>query len=283
MQKITVILVSCLLVLGCQQMDSSEKQHDEDNGFGIEQGIEFFRASAPPPPPEEEPTLPKASMIIKSGYMKFEVNQLEKAKLGIDSILGDCDGYYENEQYTSYGNRISYTLVLRIPNEKFDSLAFVLEQGVGVLKEKNINAKDVTEEFVDLKIRLGNNMAYLEQYREILKMAKSVKDVLEVKEKIRYIEEQIESKKGRMKFLTDQVKSSTLNLEISELIVRELADKPSFTRKLGNAFNNGIQGLLSFIIGLVNMWPFLIVVGFIFMLRKPLLKRVKNKIGSRNS
>ena len=74
---------------------------------------------------------------------------------------------------------------------------------MGELKVKNISAKDVTEEYVDLKIRVGNKLAVLAQYKVILQKAISIEEILEVNEKIRRLEEEIESKKGRIRFLDD--------------------------------------------------------------------------------
>ena len=137
---------------------------------------------------------------------------------GIDYAVGLF--LYEKEQYNSYGNRNSYSLLLRIPNTKFDSLVNLLEIGIGTLESKNLTSKDVTEEYTDLNIRLENSLAYVIQYKEILKKSKTVKEILEVQEKIRRIEEEIESKKGRIKYLDDKVKYSTLSIEVTELITR---------------------------------------------------------------
>jgi len=145
------------------------------------------------------------------------------------------------------------------------------------LKSKKVTAKDVTEEYVDLNIRLDNNLAYLNQYKEILRKASSVKEILEVQEKIRNIEEEIESKKGRLKYLDDKVKYSTLNLEITELITSEISNDLNFGRRISNAFNNGIQAFLSFVIGLVNLWPFIILLVLIYWGRKPILNKIRKR------
>lgn len=283
MSKFIVIVFSCWLVVSCQ-MDSSKsnlnsgKEQNEYLAFEVDLGIEPPRTSTPPFPPSPEYTLDNGSKIIKSGFMDFEVSNLESAKNKIDSVLKHSKGYYDNEQYKAQWNRISYSLQLRVPNIKFDSLVYVLEKGVGKLKSKNINAKDVTEEYVDLNIRLENNLAYLDQYKGILKKAKSVEEILEVQEKIRTIEEEIESKKGRLKYLDAQVKYSTLSLEVSELIASEITNQPNFARRLINAFNNGVQVFLSFIVGLVSLWPFLILLAILVMGRKPVLNSFKRKV-----
>lgn len=276
------ILILCCACLACCQHDSMDYYGDIGKHYGAEDAIVIEEEMEIEPPRTAEPTAPpsyaidKGSKIIKKGNMKFEVIELDVAKYKIDTVLKDCDGYYENERYSSYGDRISYSLQLRIPTAKFDSLIYVIEQGVGELTSKNISADDVTEEYTDLNIRLANNLAYLDQYKTILKKAKSVKEILEVQEKIRRIEEEIESKKGRLKYLDDKVKFSTLNLEISELIVNEISNTPTFARRIINAFNNGVYGFLSLIVGLVNLWPLLILAIVLFISRKSILKKMKS-------
>ncbi|NRB63769.1 MAG: DUF4349 domain-containing protein [Saprospiraceae bacterium] len=282
MSKIGITLLSCLLITSCQNQYSESdstmgKYQNHEGALQLDDEIEIEppRTNEPPPPPEF--ILEKGSKIIKNGYAKFEVHKLDVAKKEVDTILRRYSGYYENEQYNSYGNRVSYSLLIRIPSAKFDTLINTVEQGLGKLISKNITAKDVTEEYVDLNIRLDNNLAYLNQYKEILGKAKSVKEIIEVQEKIRRIEEEIESKKGRIKYLDDKVKYSTLTLEITELITTEISETPRFGRRLINAFNNGVQSFLSFIVGLVNLWPYLILFVLLFLVRKPILNKIRRK------
>lgn len=274
MFKSILLLISCFLFVSCQHQTPDKnwrlgKNHTTKSTMNYD-AIESAppRTAEPPAPPDY--FLEKGSKIIKSGSIKFEVTNLELAKTKVDTVLNRCHGYYENEQFNSYGNSLSYTLVLRIPNLKFDSLINDLESGVGHLKSKNLNAEDVTEEYVDLNIRLDNNLAYVDQYKTILKRAKTVKEILEVQEKIRGIEEEINSKKGRLKFLEDKVNYSTLNLELTELIESNISNQPSLTTQLMHAFNAGAQNFLSFVIGLIRYWPFLVVLLLVFVGRKPI-------------
>lgn len=268
-----------MIVLSCHN-ESSQSDFGMGNSKSKEEIVEaeelMFEtprtAQAPSPPTY---SLEKGSKIIKTGAMEFQVSALELTKARVDSVLNSFGGYYEQEQFHSYGNSISYSLQLRIPNSKFDALIDVFENGIGDLKSKNIRAKDVTEEYVDLNIRLENNLAYLDQYKVILQKARSVKEILEVQEKIRRIEEEIDSKKGRLKYLDDKVKYSTLDLELNELIKAERSDYPRFTTRLGNAFSNGFQSFLSFIIGLINLWPFLIFCLLLILGRKQIINKLR--------
>lgn len=220
----------------------------------------------PPGPPEVD--LVKGSKLIKTGNYNFEVDNLEKAKTKVDTLKAQFKSYYESELYNSYGNRVTYSIKLRIPNANFDGFVSELENGIGEVLSKKIHTDDVTAEFVDLNIRLNNNLAYLEQYREILKKAKTIKEILEVKEQIRILEEEIESKKGRLKYLADQVQYSTLHLEISQLISQKISKQPGFLLKISNAFRSGFNSFLGFIIGIVHLWPFIIIGFLIIVFRK---------------
>ena len=210
------LLILCVFLFSqCSDQDNyleSEKAMG-DNSYDMEEQMQSPRTAEAPPPPETE--LEKGSKIIKNGNISFEVDDLKNSKSSVDTILKKLNGYYENEQFSSYGNQNNYSLKIRIPNLRFDTLILLLENGKGKLLDKTISAKDVTEEYMDLNIRLTNNLAYLNQYQEILKKAKSIKEILEVQEKIRSLEEEIDSKKGRIKFLNDKVQFSTVMLELS--------------------------------------------------------------------
>ena len=279
MSKNLILIVSVLLISSCRNHEEASQPSSDNNKTANKAMILDYEFGSMPPrtmeaPPPPELTLEKASKIIKTGFLKFQVNDLNSTKIKVDSLLKKSHGYYENEQFNSHSNRITYTLLLRIPNTHFDSLVKLLEQGIDRLEGKNINAKDVTEEYVDLNIRLNNHLAYLNQYKDILKKANSIKEILEVQEKIRSLEEEIESKKGRLNYLDDKVKYSTLNLELTELITSTPSSESNFTTRLKSAFNDGFEGFLGFIVGVISLWPLLIVLLFIIISRKSIFKNL---------
>jgi len=230
----------------------------------------------------ESPSPPRAnqevSKIIKSGNLNFDVEDLSEAKKKVDQYLQSVDGYYEDESYSSSQYRNSHSLTIRVPSSHFDSLVYLLEYGTGKLESKNISAQDVSEEYVDLQIRLKNNLAYLDQYKEILKKAKTIKEILNVQERIRNLETEIESKKGRIQFLNNRVSYGTLHVQIYQK-VEFLDDSRSFTSRIGKAFKNGYALFLSFLVTLVSLWPFIILlVGFTVFRKRifALFKRTKS-------
>lgn len=271
MQKILIIAFLGLLTACTSDSNSSYAKAEEvgDMFAVVEEVIELEtpRTSEPPPPPGNG-TTQKSTKLIKRGTFEIEVDRIERAKASLDAVLQVYGAYYSKEQYNAYYDRKNYDLVVRIPAVYFDSLILRLDGDMGRLKRKEINVRDVTEEYVDLDIRTENKLAYLKRYREILAVAKSVKEILEVQEKIRDIEEEIESNKGRLKYYDDQVAYSTLNISLNELIARPVSDKPGLGRRLQSAFSGGYQGFLNFCVGLVYFWPFLLLVGLLILFRK---------------
>jgi len=228
-----------------------------------------------PSPPDIQ--LEQGSKLIKTGNLSFEVSSIDKSKSSIDSLLKVYKAYYQKEELQSYGNRNNYSLLIRVPNKNFETLLSQLENGIGTMNSKDIYTNDVTEEYVDLNIRLQNNLAYLDQYKVILKKAKTIEEILNVQEKIRRIEEEIESKQGRIKYLDNKVSLSTLQVEISELLNSQLANHPSYLTKIQNAFITGIQSISSFLVYVVSIWPFIILGFIIFLLRHKIGNKLRWK------
>ncbi len=202
------------------------------------------------------------TMIIKNGNMTIEVNDLAIGKSKLDSVLSKHNGHYQSENYNKGYNQSSYSLVLRIPIKEWDNMLTGISDGIGIVKDKSVNATDVTEEYTDLALRLENNEAYLKRYLKLLDKADSIKDMITIQEKVRHIEEEIESKKGRMKYLRNKVSYSTLSLQlVAYHPALANADDRHFGHEIASAFINGYNGLLGFVLILAGMWPFLLIVG----------------------
>lgn len=118
MKKPLIVFFS-IIMMSCHQSTENTslgKSYQADDAMAIDEEMEAPRSAEPQSPPSPETSLEKGSKIIKTGHMNFEVSQLERTKSKIDSIVKSADAYYENEHYQAYGNRIQYSLQIRIPN-----------------------------------------------------------------------------------------------------------------------------------------------------------------------
>jgi len=152
--------------------------------------------------------------LIKDGNMRIETKDLQASKQRMDGLLKQYNGYYESENLDNNDVETSYNLKIRLPALSFEALIGALENGEDEVKSKYIQARDVTEEYIDVESRLNNERAYLERYKALLAKASTVKDILAIEESIRTIQEEIESREGWLKYLNDQIAFSTLDVQL---------------------------------------------------------------------
>ena len=218
--------------------------------------------------------------IIKDGRLGLQVTDLPTAKKQIDSLVKVLGGYYANENLRNSDQESGYQLTIRIPVVNFEKFLYSAENGSGKVIYKEIEARDVTEEFVDIESRLNSKRNSLARYNEILKRANTVKDIIEIAESIRVLQEEIESSEGRLRYLNDCVNYSTLNLVIST--EKDFTYKPqkrdNFWEKFKESVVEGWFGLVDFILGIFSMWPFwLVVTGLFFLIRRGIKKFRKKR------
>jgi seryl-tRNA synthetase len=102
-------------------------------------------------------------------------------------------------------------LTVRLPAGEFDAM-FTAVKAMGRVLAEQRQADDVTEEFVDLGIRIDNARKARDRLLEILQKAEKVEDILKVEAEVRRLTDEIERMEGRKKFLTDQVAMATLQV-----------------------------------------------------------------------
>jgi hypothetical protein len=254
--------------------------------LAVVQDCHIKRVEAVEPPPAlkssvrfEAPNPVIQKKIIKDGRMGLQVKDLQVAKHQIDTLLKSLGGYYANENLKNNDNQSGYELTIRIPEANFEKFVVSTETGSCKVLYKEISVRDVTEEFADLETRLASKRNALARYNEIMKKANVMKDIVEIEEAIRNLQEEIESSEGRLRYLNDCVNYSTLNLTIST--EKDFAYKPAkrdnFWEKFKESVVEGWFGLVDFILGLFGLWPFLILIVPMYFLIHRWIKRRKTR------
>ncbi len=218
--------------------------------------------------------------IIKDGSISIKVNYVEMAKRRMDTVIKAFDAYYEQEEFENYENRSSYQLKIRIPSKQFEKFLKATENGTGELMSKNINARDVTEEYIDNKIRLESKHLFRKRYNELLTKAGKVVDILAIEENIRTLQEEIESSEGQLKFMDDQVAYSTLDVTLFKLkeTLATPEKKETFGQMVGISLGNGWDSVITFVLWSIKQWPWLVVILVFVLGLKQFLKRRKKSV-----
>lgn len=210
-------------------------------------------------------------MLIHNGSMGIKTSRIMDARRRTDSLLTKLNGYYESENLDNNNARISFDLIIRVPAENFTKLVAALEKGPDEITSKNISTQDVTTEFIDEETRLASQQAYHKKYLELLARAANIKDILEIQEKIRSIQEEIDSREQRLKYLNDQVNYSTLTLSLyhdKEYVYH--GEKVPFLEKLKSSLAAGWDSIVYGVLWCIGKWPFalLILLGLWFWRRR---------------
>lgn len=280
MKKLLIPLF-CLILIHCKK---NEAQSLNASLVDVIQEDKVAAVSAPtslsekmmPPNQEVDPANPSPQIntitkkIIKNGEMRIQVGDIKKAQEQINSVLKNNKAYVQKEEFQNTDTDENLDLTIRVPHQNFDGLIHSFSSGLGAVLSKNISSNDVTEEYTDVSIKLGNKKIYLEKYLEMLKTAKTTKDMLEIQENIRALEDEIDVAEGRLRFIDDRVNYSTLNVNLYKEKIRSSAtSKIGFGSRFGDSVTEGWNSFVAFLLGVVSLWPFFLLIPVIvFLWRK---------------
>lgn len=283
----------CLLLINCSKSDklaNHEIKADlmemkEPSSPNEDKLIPASSAVASPPPPNsisektvnenksnssQQKTDTISKKIIKNGNMQIQVGDISKAQKQVNEIIKKNKAYIQKEEFRNTDTDESLDITIRVPHQNFDALINSFSDGIGSVLSKNISSDDVTEEYTDVSIKLANKKIYLEKYRDMLKNAATTKDMLEIQENIRELEDEIDVSEGRLRFIDDRVKYSTLNLGLYKEKVRSSAtSKIGFGSRFGDSVTEGWNSFVAFFLGVISLWPFFLLIPIvIFLWRK---------------
>ncbi len=211
--------------------------------------------------------------ITKTGDINFETKDIVKTKSAIQKQVKALKGYIESDEISTYDERKSNTLTIRIPSSSFDTLINNVAEQATKIDSREVRLSDVTEEHIDLDKRLKTKKELEARYIQLLQKATKVEEILKIEEQMGKLREDIESTEGRFRYLNGQVDYSTLNVTFYK-------SNPdyNFWNRIGNGFSNGWETLLTFVVMLANLWAvILLATGIIFFIRYWRKKR-KNRI-----
>lgn len=217
-----------------------------------------------------------ADKIIKTGDFRYEVRDLAKAFSFIQGNIKQLAGFIENDNTTNYPGSQQQRLVIRIPSKNFDAFLQSLEKEVSYFDTKTISSTNVTAQFIDVEARLKTKKALEQRYLDLLNRTNKMSEIIELERSLSAIREEIESVQGQLNYLQDQVSMSTITIEFYTKSATGTGVTESYFRKIANAFVSGFYSLSGFILGIIEFWPYLIMLAvLITLLRKKVWRKRK--------
>lgn len=210
----------------------------------------------------EETSLPRK--ITKSGSLSILVETAETTAQNIQAIAGSLAGYVSDSYlYEVTPGVKAGAITIRVPADKFDDAINRIKELAIKVESENINANDVTDQFIDLEARLKNLEAQEEQYLDILKKATAVEDVLKVTNQLNQVRQQIDSWEGQLKYLNSQIDLSTITVNLTaekEVQIFGLNWRPiTVIKQAFRSLLNGLMGYANLIIAAIIFLPVIIL------------------------
>ena len=217
---------------------------------------------------------PVEQKIIKNGNIKFETNDLGETYKQMIAAVKKHKAIIQNDTEGKEYGSIFRRIMVRVPSKNFDLFLTDISKGVSYFDNKEISSQDVTEEYIDTDARLKAKKILEARYLELLKKANKVSEMLEIEAQLSSIREEIEAKEGQLRYMQSRVSMSTINIEFYKTVAIEEGITVSYGSKIWNAITSGFNTISSFFIGLLSIWPFLIILAAaVYFIRKRFKKK----------
>jgi hypothetical protein len=203
---------------------------------------------APAAEPGQQVAAPR--LIIKNASLTLVVGNVGEQIAQVKQIAADYNGFVVTQNVSKFDSHERANITLRVDADKLDLALERLRKLSIEVRNENISGEDVTAEFVDLESNLKNLTAAEAQLQKLLDQAASTEDVVEVFKQLTEIRGQIESIKGRMKFLQASAAQSLITLEM----IPDAASQPveATSWRPGGTVNESVEMLIRSLQGLAD-------------------------------
>ncbi|WP_437782287.1 DUF4349 domain-containing protein [Sorangium sp. So ce1097] len=168
---------------------------------------------APPPPPGPAPqgaakgaaavSASPAPLLVYTAQIAMAVFEVSASLGKVEALAQELGGFLSR--------RDDRTITIRIPAARFDEALKRLE-GLGDMLQRNVVAEDVTEEFLDLGVRIRNARAVRDRLEKLLEKATKVEESVQLERELARVTGELERLEGRLKYLRDRIAFSTLTV-----------------------------------------------------------------------
>jgi anti-sigma factor RsiW len=189
------------------------------------------------------PAMP--SLVVKNANLVIMVDSVPRAQATVESLVRGMRGMVQSSNRIDQGGPMSLTLTVRVPVTRFEeSLASIRK--LGNVVSDNVSGEDVTAAVADADARLKVLRSEEEQYRTLMGRANKIGEILQVKERLGQVREQIESLDAQQRTYRSMAKMSTIDLTLQEkpkTVAAPVVPKASWSQQAWHDATSGIVEL----------------------------------------
>lgn len=147
-------------------------------------------------------------IVIYTANFRIVVKEIEASIKRTESLAIDFGGWVQEIR----GDRIS----IRVPVAKYQEVVKHIES-LGRVAHRELQAADVTEEYIDLEARLKNAVAVRARLKALLEKAEDVKAAVEVEKELKRIGEEIERLQAKLELMKNRIAYSTISVTFERI------------------------------------------------------------------
>ncbi|MFA6237982.1 MAG: DUF4349 domain-containing protein [Bacteriovorax sp.] len=199
--------------------------------------------------------------IIKTARINLSTDKLDEGKKIIAQILPEFKAYTINEEEGKDLSSLHLSMTIRVPADQFDALVSKIISSGFIIDNKSTQMSDVTEQYIDVEVRLKNKKILIEKYTALLSKSQKIADTLEINRQLESTTAEYEALEGQMKYLNNQIALSTVDLYIVQRLAPTEQNPKSFLSELSYQIKSGVNALRETLLFLFGLWPFIIIVS----------------------
>jgi hypothetical protein len=220
--------------------------------------------------------------IIRNGSVVFEVQDADRAVDAVKAMVTSLGGYLASEQRNQdsrQGRQASLTC--RVPAQKLDELIAKLRD-IGEQQAVNLSAEDISEQYLDLEVRLRTQQQLEARLRSLLdRPSNRLSDLLDIEKEIARVRGEIDSMQGRKRYWDNLVAFSTLTVQVHEprpvIAAEEGGVWATLTQSLGTSANYLVLTVAGLIAALGVVLPLAVAALAAFWVVRFLWRRARPK------
>jgi hypothetical protein len=173
------------------------------------------------------------------------------------------------EQGGIEGSSPYITMSIRVPATRFDEVMDRLARLAVEVRNRTQSGQDVTEEYVDLQARLESLEAARQRLLKIMEDARTTDELLKAEGQLTQREAEIESIKGRVQYLTESARLSSIQVELQPYILTQpvVGARWRPAESVRGAFDTLVDSLRNFgdflIFFGIAILPWLLLIGLV--------------------
>jgi hypothetical protein len=215
--------------------------------------------------------------ISKNAQLEIKVKSLDDSMNFITNKTNSYKGYIVSS--SSYAPNTDYetktaNISLRVPSDSLDQFLIEIKTYAKETIHESIFTQDITEEYIDVKAKITSMESSEQRLTKLLDKTESVNEIVEVEKELSRLRGEIDSLKGRFKFIENSVVTSLIHIYMEEIPNPVSISDPSWnTRDIAldaikalSSFGQFIVSVIVFIFVFTPVW--ILIAGLIYGTKK---------------